>query len=173
MKCVERCYEGAATRREVEHEDMNDESAQRIYQAHLDDMGTAIAARDFVAYQTFFRFPHRFETMTEGVYIETPEDLRDFFDTLCAQLDQHEMPNMDRICKAASFSNARTINGYHQTRLVRHDAIVADSFAALCKLERHGDRWLLSHSQFAEGQAAMPTTVLARYLRRNPQARIP
>jgi hypothetical protein len=156
---------------------MNDHTARHIYQAHLDNVGAAITTRDFDLYQTFFTFPHRFETMTDGVHISTPMDLAGFFDTLCAQLDRHEVPNMDRLCKQASFSDARTIKGYHQTRLVRPDAIVVDSFDALCTLELHGaepqihkdKRWLLSHSQFLENTGALPSTVLARYLKRHPK----
>lgn len=156
---------------------MNDDTALRIYQAHLNEVDAAVAARDFALFQRFFRFPHQIETMTDSVFVSTPEHLRDIFDTLCAQLDKQAIPSVDRIATSASFSDARTIKGFHQSRLVRQDAIVTGSYSSLSTLERERDAdgtgaqdcWRLTRSQFFEGADAMPSLVIARYLRRYPE----
>jgi len=137
-----------------------------IYQTHLDEVGRAIEQGDFDGYAQHYAQAHQFETVVGNMSITNPVALRLFFDTLCLQLERHDLPTLDRVCKSAEFINPTTIFGSHQTRLIRQDAIVAESFSARCVLKLWGNRWRLSRMHVPEGAKALPAVVMSRVLSR-------
>ena len=142
------------------------DDAVRIYQTHLDEVGHAIEHGDFDGYAQHFALAHEFETVVGNVRISNPVSLRLLFDTLCGQLELHNLPTLHRVCKEASFTGSTTILGTHQTRLVRQDAIVAESFTARCVLKLRGNQWRLSRMQVKDGVKALPAVVMSHVLSR-------
>ena len=116
------------------------DDAVRIYQTHLDEVVHAIEHGYFDGYAQHFALAHEFETVVGNVRISNSVSLRLLFDTLCGQLELHNLPTLHRVCKEASFTVPTTILGTHQTRLVLQDAIVAESFTARCVLKLRGNQ---------------------------------
>jgi len=146
------------------------DEAVRIYQMHLDEVGHAIEQGDFDGYAPHFTQAHEYETAVGNVRISSPVALRLLFDTLCGVLERHDLPTLDRVCVGADFIGPTTILGRHQTRVVRRDAIVAESFSARCVLKLRGNRWRLARVHVAEGPSALPAVVVARVLERQSRS---
>lgn len=150
--------------RGIVQSDLHD--AVRIYQTHLDEVGRAIERGDFDGYAQHFAIAHEFETFVGNVSISNPVSLRLLFDALCGQLELHNLPMLHRVCKEANYTGPTTILGTHQTRLVRQDAVVVESFSACSVLKLRGNQWRRSRMQVNQGAKALPAVVMSHVLSR-------
>ena len=139
------------------------ETAKEIYQQHLDGVDDAIMQRDFEKYASFFAPQHIYKTENDLVQITDLVELRMVFDIMCGLIERHGVPTLDRVCTCAEFFGPNILNGKHQTRLVRRDAIVAEFYTAQSKLTMVGGSWRLSHIEFTESTSVLPTSILAHY----------
>ena len=141
----------------------NDASAVAIYQDLLDRIAHAMETRDYAQYQHYFAVPHVVETFEGRKEIADDRALRQFFDTLCAKLDNAGNSRMIRYCKAASFQDDTTIHGSHETRVVGHGHQIGAAYPAYSVLKLSGGQWRVASSQYAQAQGSFVDDVLRRF----------
>lgn len=139
--------------------------AQRIYQCLLDEIGDAITQKNFNKYRDFFQLPHRLETFDSTVIIETDADLRMMFDIACQRLESGDVKELIRNCTIAAFSDPKTIQGSHETRLIDQNHRIQDSYTALSTLRLEGGAWRVANSQYAEPNPSLPSLFVRRFER--------
>ncbi len=142
---------------------MDAPNAAAIYQQFLDDVGQAIANRDFAAYKARYVLPNRLIAVQTTLVIETEDDLQTLFRNMCHVLELKTVRAPSRACYAAEFSDAgRTIHGAHTSWLVSQTEQIRQSYKARSTLILCDDNiWRLSASQYEDSGGILPNQVVS------------
>lgn len=115
-----------------------------IYQDYLDEMSRINMAHDFEGWCARCDFPHTVHMDQVDEVIESPEQIRPFFDMLSNEIRTHKIDRFERTTEHAEFLSATQICGYHQTNLYANGAVKLGPVASRYILTRTGTQWRMS-----------------------------
>ena len=118
-------------------------SALSIYQTYLDQTAATVAANDFEAYADLMQFPYTANGSQLEQVIETPEDLRPFFNVLRGCHDGTVGDRIERLADRAEFVAGHLICGYHTGTVYKGTAVTVQPVHSCMVLCRTGTRWRL------------------------------
>ncbi|WP_299969022.1 hypothetical protein [uncultured Roseobacter sp.] len=118
-------------------------SPLRLYQDFLDALSEANNAGDFDGYCNHMLFPYSSHTEATDTIIDSPEDVRPFFDGLRQTLAKHGADRIARCAESAEFISADLICGYHATEFRAGEACVFGPVKSRMVLKRQNTDWYL------------------------------
>lgn len=136
-----------------------DSEAQQIFQELLDQISAAIQENDAERYVSYVTFPHRLQTLEKSLVINSPRELEAHFKTLVKYLSESNVHKLVRFCTKASFSDDRTILGFHQTKLIDQHMVIVEDYSGLSTLKHVNGTWKVADSQYAEPLPSIPSLV--------------
>ncbi|QUJ75468.1 hypothetical protein KDD17_10835 [Sulfitobacter albidus] len=143
------------------------EQAMAIYQDLLDRISDSYKRRDFSAFAQMVAVPHAVRSFGPTAWIEDRTQLRALFDDICTHQAANAITDYDRHCLAARFTAEDTIDGTHETRMLRGAQIAQDPYPVRSVLRRINGVWWVTESDNAIEPDAGLGAVLSR--RATPQ----
>ncbi|MBF9051851.1 hypothetical protein GTA62_17750 [Roseobacter sp. HKCCD9010] len=93
--------------------------AEPVYQAFLDALSETVHDQDFDRWCSYFTIPHNVHYDSVDHLVNTPEDVRPFFDLLCKKMLCYGADRLTRRADYAEFISGDRIYGYHQTTMTK------------------------------------------------------
>lgn len=118
-------------------------SAFDIYQTFLDRTAETVATDDFEAYVDLMHFPYDVHGSALDQIIESPEDLRPFYEVLRRCHDGTVGDRIVRQTERAEFISSDQICGYHNGTVYAGNTVTVDPVQSSMILRREGTRWRL------------------------------
>ena len=113
------------------------------YQAHLDAIALSEENDDFERYCSYLRFPHTAHSQEMDNVIETPEQVRPFFDMIKKTRNGEVGDQLERTCDWAEFLGSDLLVGYHTGRAYKNGVEVIEPVTSRMILQLEDDRWQL------------------------------
>ena len=98
-----------------------DSEAVEIADELLYRSGTAAVTRDFSAFYDCFNLPHVLETAEGRWVMETEDEIRQVFDSVCDYYSSNNVTNVVRTVIKAKFIDQNTIGSTHVSRLLQSE----------------------------------------------------
>ena len=98
--------------------------AMKTYQDYLDKITAINVAQDFDDWLEACEFPHMVQIDRVNRLIETPDDIRQFFNMISGLLTENPTAKFERKTDFAGFLDSHTIRGYHTATLQGPDGEV-------------------------------------------------
>ena len=112
-----------------------------IYQSYLNALTEADMAKDFEGWCNLMEFPHGIHRTEVDEWIETPDQLRQYFDWMHVEEDELQPDDVIRKASRAEFISATQICGYHQCHVQRDGKPIKEPVAARHIIKRTGTQW--------------------------------
>ena len=147
---------------------MGPDTAKEICEGHLETTGRALLARDFEAFAACFDLPHTIETPDRKTVLKTLAALRSVFDRVCEDYQYRRVTDLMRFIEVAEFRGPNRIEVMYVTHMMSGSHRVVDPFPCYSVVERIGDSWLISASQYAVDESTTVGRALSRGGFENP-----
>lgn len=116
--------------------------AEPIYQAYLDALSETVHNRDLDAWCALFTMPHYVHYDAADHEVNSCRDVRPFFETLLAMMDEKGADTLKRSAKFAEFIAGERIIGYHDTVLTRAGEVVFGPVKSRMIIHQQGKGWV-------------------------------
>lgn len=144
----------------MDHLDEN--TAKRIYQELLDQIGSAYFDADFASFHRVVHVPHRFATEGKEHIVETTEHLHRSFDCFREYLAGLGVTDFVRTCTGAAFLGPDKIVGSHISDLISNGTRTREPYEVWSTMRRIDDRWQVVASQNALADTAWQAITFAQ-----------
>ena len=128
---------------------MGQDKAQQIAETLLERTAGALMSGDFDSLAACFYLPHVIETPDHKTVLKTRAALRDVFERVREDYRARQITDLVRFCEMAEFRGPNRIEMMHVTHMMCGSHRVVDPFPTYSVLERIGDTWLITTSQYA------------------------
>lgn len=127
-----------------------------LYQDYLDASTKTIVENDFNGWCALSDFPHMVHIDKVDEFIETPAEIRPFFEMLQNQISVHKVDQFERKAERAEFLSASQICGYHTTCLYSKGDLKLGPVAGRFILNRTGTTWRMTSVTNSVANAEFP-----------------
>lgn len=115
-----------------------------LYQNYLDAISQTNMDGDFDGWCELCDFPHSVHMETIDEVIETPDQIRPFFDMLDRMIRENKIDTIQRKAERAEFISASKICGYHYANLISDGEVRIGPIASRYILNRTGTTWRMA-----------------------------
>lgn len=119
------------------------QDALALYQAYLDQIAKAVGDDDFEAFCDLQHFPYTTHGAKMDRTVDSPEDLRPFYEVLRRCHNGEVGDRIERIASRAEFISADRICGYHEGTAYLGDEVTVPTVRSCMILRRTGTKWRL------------------------------
>ena len=131
---------------------MGSEKAREIAEGFLEITGKALLSGDYESFVACFHLPHTIETPDQKTVLKTDAAFRRVFDRVCEDYRTRGVTDLIRICDVAEFRGPHRIESTHTAHLMSGSYRVVEPYPSFAVIERFGERWLITSSQYAVDQ---------------------
>lgn len=124
-------------------------TAREISEELLEITAKALLEGDFDTFSNCFHVPHFISSAEHKTVLETREDLRRVFLSVCQDYEIKRITNLVRVCEVAEFQSATRIQATHIQHMMAGNDRVGAAMPCYSILECIEGQWKVASSQYA------------------------
>jgi len=123
--------------------------ARQIYQGVMDRFAEVFFHSDLDLLCDLMILPSQMITFETRMVYRTRDDLRTYMDVVRRMIDRENVTTYLRVCLAARFVDADTIDGTHESHVLNGMRYIVPRFPVRCRLRRAGPLWKVNLAEHA------------------------